>query len=230
MEYGYARVSTQSQNIDRQIRNIKAAYPNAKIFQEVYTGTKMKGRDRLEHLTKIVKPADTIIFDSVSRMSRNAEEGFNLYENLYTRGINLVFLKEPHINTETYRKALAAKVELTGGKVDFILEGVNRYLLELAKEQIRLAFEQAQKEVDDLRQRTREGMETARKNGKQIGSARGDKYSVKKAITAKTIMQKHCRDFGGMLSDKEVMELAKITAKTFYKYKQELKTSHSTIA
>ena len=39
--YGYARISTAKQNIERQIRNITAGYPSAVIFQEKYTGTKM---------------------------------------------------------------------------------------------------------------------------------------------------------------------------------------------
>ena len=185
MIYGYCRVSTQSQNIERQVRNILAAFPDATIVREVYTGTTFQGRDKLEKLLEKVRRDDTIVFDSVSRMSRSAEEGFALYESLYSKGIHLVFLKEPHINTDTYRKALAAKVGLTGDKVDFILEGVNRYLMELAKEQIRLAFEQSQKEVDDMRQRTKEGMETARLNNKQIGQKRGAKLRVKKAETAK---------------------------------------------
>ena len=85
------------------------------------------------------------VFDSVSRMSRNAEEGFKTYEELYQKGINLVFLKEPHINTDTYKAALANNIELTGGNIDYILEGVNKYLMALAKEQIRLAFEQSEK-------------------------------------------------------------------------------------
>ena len=52
MEYGYCRVSTQSQNIERQVRNIKADYPDAKIIREVYTGTTFQGRDKLEKLLK----------------------------------------------------------------------------------------------------------------------------------------------------------------------------------
>ena len=59
---------------------------------------------------------DTIIFDSVSRMSRNAEEGFNQYKDLFSKGINLVFLKEPHINTSVYKNAMQNQVALTGGK------------------------------------------------------------------------------------------------------------------
>lgn len=225
MIYGYCRVSTQSQNIERQVRNILAAYPNAEIIREVYTGTTFQGRDKLEKLLKKVRRDDTIVFDSVSRMSRSAEEGFALYQHLFNMGVHLVFLKEPHINTDTYRKALAAKVELTGDKVDFILVGVNRYLMELAKEQIRIAFEQAQKEVDDLRQRTREGMETARMNGKQIGQKAGAKLHIKKAVEAKKVIQKYSKDFGGSLPDKDVMKLAGISPNTYYKYKAALKKS-----
>lgn len=73
---------------------------------------------------KKAKTRDTIIFDSVSRMSRNADEGFCLYEELYIKGIELVFLKEPHINTSTYKKALESNISMTGTNVDFILEGL----------------------------------------------------------------------------------------------------------
>lgn len=223
MIYGYCRVSTQSQNIERQVRNILAVFPDAEIIREVYTGTTFQGRDKLEKLLKKVRRDDTIVFDSVSRMSRSAEEGFALYQHLFNMGVHLVFLKEPHINTDTYRKALAAKVELTGDKVDFILVGVNRYLMELAKEQIRIAFEQSQKEVDDMRQRTKEGMLTAKLNGKQIGQKVGSKLHVKKADAAKKAIQIYSKDFGGSLSDKDVMKLAGVSPNTYYKYKAELK-------
>lgn len=172
--YGYCRISTKQQSIDRQIRNIKAKYGDAVIVTEIYTGTK-QDRPEWNKLYKKVKSGDTIVFDSVSRMSRNEDEGFCLYEDLYTKGVELVFLKEPHINTVTYKHALQSNIALTGTNVDYILEGVNKYLMALAKEQIRLAFEQSEKEVQDLHQRTKEGIETARLNGKQIGQRRGAK-------------------------------------------------------
>ena len=78
-QYGYCRKSQQKQNIERQIRNIKAEYPNAVIVQEAYTGTTID-RKEWNKLYKAVKAGDTIIFDSVSRMSRNAVEGFTAYE------------------------------------------------------------------------------------------------------------------------------------------------------
>ena len=155
-------------------------------------------------------------------MSRNAEEGFQAYEELFNRGVELSFLKEPLINTATFKHALTASVPLTGTNVDFILEGVNRFLMELAREQIRLAFDQAEKEVSDLHQRTREGIETARLNGKQIGHAPGVKIITKKSIQAKTEIQKYSRDFDGSLNDKDVIRLLGLARNTFYKYKAEL--------
>lgn len=190
-QYGYCRISTAQQSIERQIRNIKTAYPNAIIVKEVYTGTKFQGRKELEKILRTVKSGDTIIFDSVSRMSRDANEGFEIYQQLYNEGVQLIFLKEPHINTETYRKALQNGIELTGTNVDFILEGVNKYLMALAKEQIIIAFKQAEKEVSDLHQRTKEGIETARLNGKQIGQKKGAKLTVKKAEAAKASIKKY---------------------------------------
>lgn len=222
MQYGYCRISKAKQSIERQIRNIKAAYPNALIIQEVFTRTRID-RKEWQKLVSKVKDGDTIIFDSVSRMSGNADDGFAAYEDLYSRGVSLVFLKEPHINTETYKKALQNNVQLTGSNVDYILEGVNKYLMALAQEQIRLAFEQSEKEVEDLHQRTREGIETARLNGKQIGQRKGAKLTTKKSVAAKEIIRKHSQDFNGTLNDMEVMQLTGLARNTYYKYKRELR-------
>lgn len=220
--YGYCRISTNKQSIERQVRNIRQVYPEVIILKEVYTGTRFQGRKELDKLLKIIRRGDTIVFDSVSRMSRNAEEGFLLYEELYAKGIDLVFLKEPHINTETYKQALAQGVPITGTTVDYILEGVNKYLMALAKEQIKLAFEQAEKEVQDLHQRTKEGIETARLNGKQIGQSVGAKLVTKKSLKAKELIRKYSKDFGGTLNDKECIRLIGIARGSYYKYKREL--------
>lgn len=222
-KYGYCRISRKTQNIERQVRNIKRAYPDAIIIKEIYTGRRYQGRKEFEKLIQHVVSGDVIIFDSVSRMSRNAKEGFEIYQELYQKGVTLVFLKEPHINTEVYKKAMENSVALTGSNVDYILEGINRYLLELSKEQIYIAFAQAEKEVEDLRQRTREGIETARMNGKQIGQPKGTKYHTKKFEEAKEIILKHNKSFGGTLTDEETWNLAKISKKTFYKYKKKIK-------
>ena len=223
MIYGYCRISTDKQNIERQIRNIQKAYPDAVIKQEIYTGTKTDGRKMFEYLLKIVCAGDTIVFDSVSRMSRNAETGFHVYQELYDKGVELVFLKEPHINTATYKKALSNNIEMTGTKTDIILKAINEYLMELAKEQIIIAFEQSEKEVADLHQRTKEGIETARRNGKQIGRKQGAVITTKKSVKAKQEILKHSKDFGGTLTDVDCMRMIGIARNTYYRYKAELR-------
>lgn len=220
--YGYARISTKKQSIERQIRNIKTEYPDAVIIEEQYTGTKMD-RPKWDKLYNNAKKGDTIIFDSVSRMSRNAEDGVATYFKLLDRGINLVFLKERYIDTDVYQSAQKDKIQLTGTDEDEIFKGINNYFRVLAKRQIRIAFDQAQKEVDDLHQRTKEGIETARLNGKQIGLVEGTKLTTKKSIDSKAEILKHSKDFGGSLNDKDVLKLTGLSRNTYYKYKRELK-------
>ncbi|WP_026666364.1 recombinase family protein [Butyrivibrio sp. FC2001] len=222
MIYGYARISTAKQDIDRQIRNIMAMEPSAKIYQEVFTGTKRTGRKELKKLLDRVDSGDTIIFDSVSRMSRNAEEGFEMYKELYDNGVNLIYINEPYINTSVYRDATKTMVPMTGTNVDVILEGVNKYLLILAEQQIRIAFEQAQKERDDLSERTKQGIETARNKGKQIGRMPGAIVRTKKAENSKKKIMKLSKAFGGGNTDKELIAMLGIDKNTYYKYKKEL--------
>jgi len=221
MIYGYVRISTKKQSIERQIRNIKSFDKTAIIVEEIFTGTK-KERPAWNKLYKKVKAGDTIIFDSVSRMSRQ-EEGFELYEDLYNKGVELVFLKERHIDTEVYKSALDNSIKLTGTDVDPILEGVNRYLMALAKKQIRLAFIQSEKEVLDNRQRTKEGIVTAKLNGKQIGRKKGDTLVTKKSIEAKKKIKEYSIDFEGSLKDPDVIKLTGLSRNTYYKYKKELR-------
>lgn len=220
--YGYVRVSTQQQSIERQIANIKAEEPTAIIFSEKVTGTKLDVRKEFNKLLKVVKEGDTIIFDSVSRMSRNAEEGFTLYQQLYENGVELKFIKEPHINTATYKAALNNNIQLTGTAVDSILKGVNEYLMALAKEQIKIAFNQSEKEVKDLQLRTKEGIAIAKANGKQIGRAVGQKVTTKKSIEAKKTILKHSKKFNGTLNDKEVMAIVGVAKATYYRYVKEI--------
>ena len=224
--YGYCRISTQQQSIERQIRNIKAEYPKAIIVQETFTGTDYESRKELQKLLKNIKAGDTIAFDSVSRLSRDAETGFKIYKELFDKGINLVFLKEGYINTEVYKSTLenTNTVQVQDELLDnTILEGIRKYLMKLAEQQIKIAFEQAEKEVQDLRQRTREGIETARLEGKQIGQVEGAKLTIKKSIKAKEVILKHSKDFEGTLQDDDVMKLAEVSRNTYYKYKRELK-------
>ena len=123
-----------------------------------------------------------------------------------------------------------------------IINALNDYILTLAKRQIQLAFIQSQKEIDDLHQRTREGIETARRNGKQIGQRKGNKLNISKKNPIKELILKYSKYFNGSNSDREVIAIINnsfytdknherkklhVSHNTFYKYKTELKTNIS---
>lgn len=223
MIYGYCRVSTAKQKLERQIGNIKKKYPDAVIVCETYTGTKITGRKEFNRLLKKVRAGDTIVFDEVSRMSRDAEDGCRVYHELHDKGISLVFLKEPHINTETYDEALRANdIPMTGTDVDLILDGIKKYLRRLTDSQIRLAFDSAQREADYIRQRTKEGVGKAIADGKQVGRKTGTTYHTKQEDDIrKAITEYHCH-FGGNLNDIQCIRLIGCSRNTYYKYKRAL--------
>lgn len=230
MIYGYCRISRKTQNIERQIRNIQESYPSALIIQEAYTGTKVIGRKEFERLSQKVKPGDTIVFDSVSRMSRNAAEGFELYKKWYEEGIQLVYLKEPSINTAVTKKMLKNRIDISihTGKdstdkfFSAIVDAMNQLQMDNVYERIKEAFDQAQKEVDDLHKRTSEGIETARKSGKQIGQVKGSRLHVKKKAPIKEQIKRKSKTFGGSYTDADLIKVLGIARNTYYKYKKEL--------
>lgn len=229
MLYGYCRISTKSQSIDRQIRNIKAAFPSAIIVSEAFTGTKLN-RPEWSKLYKRLQSGDIVVFDSVSRMSRTAADGFKLYKELSDKGVELVFLKERHIDTQAYKEAMSGIVstQITSGDtatdelVNAIMQAVNKFMLAKVEADIFKAFEQSEKEVTDLHERTREGIETARLNGKQIGQVKGAKLTTKKSLEAKKMIKKHNIHFGGSLNNEETYRLIGISRNSFYKYMREL--------
>lgn len=224
MTYGYCRISKPTQSIERQVRNIQEFDSRVKLIKEAYTGTTQE-RPAWLKLRRTLKSGDTVIFDSVSRMSRNATEGFREYQELFEAGINLIFLKERHIDTDTYKTAIQSGIGLTGNEIaDEYIKATNRVLMILARQQIELAFLQAEKEVKDLHERTAEGMKTAKLNGKQIGRPKGITVQTKKAVKAKAIIKQHSRDFGGTLNDTDVIRLiGDICRNTYYKYKAQLR-------
>lgn len=191
--YAYARVSSQSQRLDRQIRNILNYLGEdralTKLFKEKYTGTKLD-RPEFQKLLKILKPGDTVIFDSVSRMSRNAEEGFQLYMELLEMGINLSLL-------------------------------MSRTLIPIITKrcrQKRLPLQNPAGNPDDEREKsvvTDRGTKADRK-------ANGCFGQDKKSVEMKNRIVKMSKCFSGNMSDKECMEILQIARNTFYKYKREL--------
>lgn len=224
MIYGYVRISTKKQVIARQVSNILKIYSNAKIFQEVFTGT-TANRPEWNRLKKIVEAGDTIVFDSVSRMSRNAAEGIEEYFNFFENGVELIFLKEQYINTALYQEQLKLNQNLSVEDRDLndtIMKGIREYLIKLAEKQIIIAFNQSEKEVQDLRERTKEALRERKKQGVILGMRKGATFETKKSKEMKVHIEKLSRHFNGTLKDSEIISLLKLSRGTYYKYKKEI--------
>lgn len=228
--YAYCRVSTKHQKIARQITNITSVYPSATIIREFYSGT-VQTRPSWNKLMAIIKKGDTIVFDSVSRMSRNALEGYKDYKMLYELGVNLVFLTEPLINTavfdSTRNNLLSIEIKTENEAVNGFFKGnielINNFIMALAEEQIKAAFNQSEKEVSDLHSRISQGIREAKNNGTQVGLTKGTTLTTKKSLDCIAIIRKHSKDFGGSLDDTDVMKLCGCSRNSYYKYKREIK-------
>lgn len=232
--YGYARVSTEKQSLARQITNLTKYNANIIIYQEKYSGRKIENRAELKKLLAIVKQGDSIVFDSVSRMSRNAQEGFSLYKELYEKGINLVFLNESYINTSVYKESietmsksfnidLQIEDKATNKLVSSIMNALQEYTITLLEKQFQEAFAQAQKELDDFRERVKQGLRERKAKGLKIGGAEHRTRKDKQDKLDK--IYKMSRAFIGKFTDKEIISMLKISSVTLCKYKRELRES-----
>ena len=226
--YGYVRVSTVNQKTQRQIDNIKSYNSDTIIREEKQSGKDIENRTVFKKLLSDVRSGDTIIFDEVSRMSRNAAEGYELYMNLMEHGINLIFLKEHHIDTDEYKRRTEnhiQKIESQNDNISKLINGILDLVAEFEKENlkdnIRLAFEQAEHERLFLIKRVTEGKDKSEKHqGRPIGSTN---QKTDKADHIKKIIREQSKDFEGKFSDAKIMrEYLHIARNTYYKYKREM--------
>ena len=229
--YAYCRVSTERQSLQRQIDNITAAFPE--ISPKDYHTDKFTGatqdRPAWNKLLQKVQAGDTIVFDSVSRMSRDAAEGAKQYEELYNKGVRLVFLNEPHCNTDTYKEAAQQAANIpansTGDELtDCAMEFVRKAMMILARKQIKLAFEQAEKERKDICKRVKDGMKAS---GNMGGRKQGFTYTSDKVKAARAQIEKHAKEFGGTLKDTEIMQMTGISRDTLYRLKREIRAERT---
>jgi DNA invertase Pin-like site-specific DNA recombinase len=153
MMFGYARVSTDAQCLDRQLDELKKYGVDGKnIFQEKYTGTKAN-RPELDKLKLATRKGDVIVIESLSRLGRSAKDLRVLIEYFDSEGIALVSLKEDiDLSTPSGR----------------LLFSVLSSLCEF--------------ERDVIVQRTKEGLEAARARGRSGGRPKKDPKTIQKAL------------------------------------------------
>ena len=96
--FGYARVSTEAQNLDRQLDALEK-YGVDHIYNEKMTGTKRE-RPKLDKMLDRMTEGDTVVVESLSRLGRSTKDLIELVELFQSKGVNLVSLKES-IDTST---------------------------------------------------------------------------------------------------------------------------------
>lgn len=230
MVYGYCSISTKRQSIERQVKNIKEVFPESIVIEEPYAGLSMN-RPEWNSLVRKLDSRDVVVFDSVNRMSGAPADAFRIYKELVRKGVRLVFLKERHLDTESFREALNGIIAFSSNTVSQsensnlkgVMSAVDHFIMNKIEQDIYKAFAQSEKEIKDFGRLTSEGIENARLNGKQIGTVKGTVHETKKSKVVKPLIIKFSRDFEGALSDKECIKLIGLSNNTYYKYKRELK-------
>ncbi|MCU4958660.1 recombinase family protein [Bacillus cereus] len=87
MKYGYARVSTVTQDLESQLQTLKAE-GCAVIYSEKFTGT-TTDRPELSKVLAILSEGDTLTVTKLDRLARNTKEGIEIIEALFKRGIRV---------------------------------------------------------------------------------------------------------------------------------------------
>ena len=130
MIFGYARVSTQDQNLDLQIDALKQ-YGVDQIFQEKMTGTKRE-RPQLDEMLKYLRKGDTVVVWKLDRIGRSTKHLVDLINEFGEKGINFVSLKDG-IDTST----------ATGKLVFTIFAGLAEFERDMISERTKAGLESA---------------------------------------------------------------------------------------
>jgi DNA invertase Pin-like site-specific DNA recombinase len=98
-KYGYARVSSDGQNLETQIEALTKAGCEI-IREEKRTGTKLEGREELKTLLQFMRKGDTLCITRIGRLARSNVDFQNIYADLAKRGIKLQCTEQPIMDSD----------------------------------------------------------------------------------------------------------------------------------
>lgn len=179
MIFGYARCSTEDQNLDWQLDALERQGCE-RVFREKFTGTR-RDRPELTRMMDMLREGDTIVICELTRLSRSVKDLFELMEQIEKSGANIRSLKEPWLDTTSPQ-----------GRLLFtIFSGVSQF------------------ERDLIRERTMEGIASARARGRMGGRPATDRKVIDQALTLYD---------SKAYSVAEITKTAGISRRTLYKY------------
>lgn len=199
--YNYQRISTKEeralQKFARQEKSIETYAKNNGIeyllsFKDDASGSTFNRPNWLK-LEKLLQTGDTVVFKDISRYTRQAEQGYEKYMELMSKGINLVFIDNPTISTE-YIKSMMHVAEQQDLVAKTALESTIKLLLIVELDRV-------QKERETISERIRQGIEASEKKqgrkanqlDKMTEQLRGDikEFLVNRCIKQVDLMEKH---------------------------------------
>lgn len=205
MMYGYARVSTRHQNLDRQLKALKDFGVEPRAIQvDKYTGTTLH-REGIEFLRKVLTKGDTLVVKEIDRLGRNKEETMNLILELVEKDVDIIVLDSAvfQMYIENLKKD---NKSFTDKLIQAQLRGVIEIMLLLAEE-----------ERNKIVKRTSEGRDRAKD--------RGVKFGVEQKIKGEQLeeLKKDIELFNQrQMKQVDILKKYNISKPTFKKYKEML--------
>jgi DNA invertase Pin-like site-specific DNA recombinase len=209
--FGYARVSSKDQNLDRQIRILKEYVESEKdIFTDKRSG-KDTDRNDYQRLREIVREGDIIVCTELDRFARSKQDIKNELQHFKTQGVKVVFLDIP-----------TTKIFLSESKsfdqVDDIFDMVNNILIEVIATI-------AEKERKKIRERQLQGIEEAKRNGVRFG--RPKKIDLNDLETKKKVLKLIKKIENKEMTNREASDVLSISTRYFYTLKSDLNNNFS---
>lgn len=187
MKYGYARVSSSSQNLDAQIKQLEDVQCE-KIFREKVSGRQKEGRQQLRILLETVKKGDSIVVTKLDRFARSTKDALTTIEELNEKGVALIVLNMGGDRVDT--STAIGKLMIT------VLSGIAEF------------------EADMIRERQIEGIQEAKRRG--VYKGRPKKYTEKNAGLNYALKLFNERSINKK-TVKEIEEITKVSRSTIYR-------------
>lgn len=189
--YGYARISTKKQNIQRQIDQlIENGVEERDIIKDCSKGSNFN-RDGYKALKNtLLEEGDTLLITSVDRLGRNKKATQREYNALVKKGVNIGFIENPELNSDVCNKK------------DLALES---YM--------------AQKELEKIKKRQRQGIDSMPVNsdGKKYSAKTGNLMGRPPVEYPENFIEEYELYKSGQISAKEAQEKLGLKKNSFYK-------------
>ena len=148
--WAYARVSTQDQNLDRQVTLLKQYVDEAFILYDKASGKNFE-RPKWELLNNVLDQGDTLIICSLDRLGRNYKQIRDVWKDLFERKVNVKILDCELLSTN---------------HEDYETDSMKLLMTNVAFEMFAYI---AENERTQIKQRQAEGIQVAKSAGKHLG-------------------------------------------------------------